>query len=1246
MQSEKTIHFLDKLKESGNYNENHGYSKIFDINKRNTLLIVDENGFEHITDKSNYLITGNLSIKSAVDKTKYFLQKLKQNGNYNENYDYSEVKYNGKNEKILIIDENGFKHEILPNLNSKFELGIHTVIDKNKYLIFKLKNILGDKYYDFSLVRYVNATTFIKIKCIHCISETTPNKILSNISYGKIKKLCIECERSRISEYKNLTIDYIDRLKENNIYNDNYDYSKMFFTDMKSKITIIDENGFEHSISPFEYLGGNKLSIHSAIDKTAYYIKKLKESGNYNENYDYSRVDYVSSKDLIEIICKENGHGSFFQAASSHLNGQKCNKCVGGVKSNKEEFISKSNEIHGYVYDYSLVDYINSKTPVKIICSIHNEFEQTPSKHLSGRGCSICGNGYTKEFKLNLLNELEASDLASMEPFELFIIIGQSKLPEDFKSIANTEANSEERLISIKELKKQFEQEIELDNNELSEVTSDTNNINTTNIETAESEQNNFEVDAVDGEITETKKVERTLPTLNSMSEFHSLDNKYYAGMDDEAFASLIFFKTQKMWNEILNKVIDIEKIQTEEGGKHFTNIKNTFLEEYRKVELYETPNGYKGEHLPNLMQKLTVTRLLNQKSLLNLSGTGAGKTLSMILSSRSIGAKISIIVAINSTIDQISKEISKAFPDSVIYTEHKIGRRYDSNNHNYLVLNYEKFQLSNAEETYQDFTNNNIIDFVAFDELQNVKQRGDDESIRRGVLKRLIGRIRENNDNLYVLGMSATPVINNLNEAKSLLEIVTGQEYEDLNTYKSIANALRVYQHLLINGIRYLPNYSGIELNIVEDTDLDIDGYDLIDEILKTSKSDVTAIEKILLPKKLESIKKYLKKGVCIYSYYTTGFKDEIYKFVTNLGFKCACYTGEEEDRKDNLKDFINGKFDILIGSNVIGTGVDGLQKVCNTLIEITQPWTSADEKQLHGRFIRQGSNFDKVNVIIPQVKIKIDDKIWSWDRQRSNLINNKRTLADCAVDGKIPSKIVPKAKTLLKASIESLQSWKDRVNIGDVIGGNRKTIDINLYPELDTETKRNVINSELSEFNRRGKTTLSSTMNKEFNNDPESWFRYHSLRRESVKDWEEIPYEYIATKIKNKNHKIVDFGCGENKFKECVTNDVTSFDHIAIDDTVIACDMSDVSNHLSDESVDVAVFSLALWGTNYKDYIKEAYRVLNWGGNIYIAEPSKKYKTEDDEKNLINLIKEFGFEIVGGIERRNKFIYIRGIK
>ena len=56
-------------------------------------------------------------------------------------------------------------------------------------------------------------------------------------------------------------------------------------------------------------------------------------------------------------------------------------------------FIWKALHIHGDKYDYSNVKYIKSMMPVEIICRVegHEPFPQTPSNHLTGRGCKKCG---------------------------------------------------------------------------------------------------------------------------------------------------------------------------------------------------------------------------------------------------------------------------------------------------------------------------------------------------------------------------------------------------------------------------------------------------------------------------------------------------------------------------------------------------------------------------------------------------------------------------------------------------------------------------------------------------------------------------------------------------------------------------------------------------------------------------------------------------------------------------------------
>ena len=56
----------------------------------------------------------------------------------------------------------------------------------------------------------------------------------------------------------------------------------------------------------------------------------------------------------------------------------------------EEEFKMRSEKVHNGKYDYSKVNYINSRTPVCIICPEHGEFWQKPQSHLSGHGCKLC----------------------------------------------------------------------------------------------------------------------------------------------------------------------------------------------------------------------------------------------------------------------------------------------------------------------------------------------------------------------------------------------------------------------------------------------------------------------------------------------------------------------------------------------------------------------------------------------------------------------------------------------------------------------------------------------------------------------------------------------------------------------------------------------------------------------------------------------------------------------------------------
>lgn len=121
------------------------------------------------------------------------------------------------------------------------------------------------------------------------------------------------------------------------------------------------------------------------------FIRKAREI--HLNKYDYTCVRYANTKTKITIICPL--HGKFQQRPEQHLRGQGCKKC--GVlaraskqsKSNKD-FINRSIKVHGQKYDYSLVEYKNWYTPVKIICKKHGVFEQIPNNHIRGAGCKKC----------------------------------------------------------------------------------------------------------------------------------------------------------------------------------------------------------------------------------------------------------------------------------------------------------------------------------------------------------------------------------------------------------------------------------------------------------------------------------------------------------------------------------------------------------------------------------------------------------------------------------------------------------------------------------------------------------------------------------------------------------------------------------------------------------------------------------------------------------------------------------------
>ena len=213
------------------------------------------------------------------------------------------------------------------------------------------------------------------------------------------------------------------------------------------------------------------------------------------------------------------------------------------------------------------------------------------------------------------------------------------------------------------------------------------------------------------------------------------------------------------------------------------------------------------------------------------------------------------------------------------------------------------------------------------------------------------------------------------------------------------------------------------------------------------------------------------------------------------------------------------------------------------------------------------------------------------------------------------------------------------------------KKTMKLTLNatcPPIETaEHKRTRVKTELSTLHQRYKTMKSQNLDKEFADNPEEWTKYHEISEENEKSFPEdgIPRNRIIReldKIKTKRKQVVvDMGCGKAQIAQHYVNDsrfeFINYDHISSNAMVTSCDISHTP--LDDDSVEVCILSLAMWGSNCREYIQEAKRVLESNGRLYIIEPTKRWSEQDEIGNIIigqegskmkSLLEENGFRVL----------------
>lgn len=462
--------------------------------------------------------------------------------------------------------------------------------------------------------------------------------------------------------------------------------------------------------------------------------------------------------------------------------------------------------------------------------------------------------------------------------------------------------------------------------------------------------------------------------------------------------------------------------------------MKNFTSKESEKKSLLEEINGMDFPKPSisidfTLMQKLFAYWLKKKHYFGNWSGTGVGKTYSFILASRLIDAHLTVIVGTNSTTRQLASTITNLYDDNVAVVYDGKLPDFDMSRHNYLIFNYEKGQQEYSQDLFDSLLDKYKVDYIVFDEVQMVKQRDLQCSTRRANFLSFRNNAVERYGS-YVSVMTATPYVNSISEVISILTLLTGKDYKHISTKNVLKNTSAVSRLLNTLGILATTepkNKKGmvVKENVVIDA---ITGDDSTFKDFQRAFEDGSPlpIYQATLQDKLESIyvNDRIKKGelAIIYIQFIDGIAEQTREFFTDLGYRVCEYTGKSkdtepyEDKNGSVNwELVKKDFDIILASKPIAVGIDGLQKVSNTMAILSLPWTNADYEQLIGRIKRKNSNFDEVNVYIPMVRfpqldmVGYDDMVW-------NAIKTKEVLGSACLKGEFSTEPTSIHKTIVK--------------------------------------------------------------------------------------------------------------------------------------------------------------------------------------------------------------------------------------
>lgn len=472
------------------------------------------------------------------------------------------------------------------------------------------------------------------------------------------------------------------------------------------------------------------------------------------------------------------------------------------------------------------------------------------------------------------------------------------------------------------------------------------------------------------------------------------------------------------------------------------------------------------GEPLTlTMMQRLIAWHMMRARSFGNWSTPGAGKTIGALFASTMLESQLTVVLCPLQVVPTWANEIDATFASGKrVYRTHAQGTWAPPADTNFLLVHYEMLQQRNVEADIETFVrmHGSRVGLIVVDEVHRGKNdgsigQGDSASARRAAIQSLTSKLPK----AKLLIQTGTPLQTKCAEAISLLHLIDdniGKDY-GFTGRTGLSEAIRIHWAMSRYGVRFKPRvrqsnrdlrclaptvepategdtintYAGYKLNVPKaPTDLApivrltlAQSKPLLDLIRKGKRLTWLAVDELLTPHKLSAIVAAARKGSVVYTEHvgvgsTTPIVKTIAKALKRAGFSTTIYDGRSESVKghdvrkgekclcprcDGMRKYKAGAVDVLIASRTLGEGVEGLQLFGNRVIINAPPWHNSAWQQLLGRWHRKGQTRD-VEVIVPIIILTTEGgHEISLDLDRLGRVNRTATLADCVLDGVIPT-------------------------------------------------------------------------------------------------------------------------------------------------------------------------------------------------------------------------------------------------